>query len=330
MSYAAVECPRCGAGIPAGASGTIVCAYCSATLVETHGGFRVAEAFTDDALDEPHLPRFWLEGARYRVEGRIARGDSSDVLLARRDHRLTERVVVKLLRASAARDRLEAEASTLDALQRSSARGSAHFSRLLPQPVARGAARLGKDGSEGEAFVALYRHESGFVHDLVAVRAAYPDGVPVAAAVWMYKRVLELLVFVHESGFVHGAILPRHLLVHARDHGVRPCGFTCAARVGAPLPAKVAADANFYPDGAATATPALDLAMCARAVLWVLGGDPRQAPAGTPAEIARVTTDAAAGAGPGTAIDALAAIDGAARAALGAPRYVPFTMPGWN
>jgi hypothetical protein len=323
MGYTTLDCPRCGASIPAGASGTIVCAYCSASLVETRDGFRITDAFADETLEEPELARFWLKGARYRIQGRIARGDSSDVLLARRDHRVGERVIAKVLRASADRDRLDGEAIALEALQRSNARGRAHFSRLLPQPVARGTARFGVRGAEGEAFVSLYRYESGFVHDFGAVRAAYPNGVPVTAVIWMYKRVLELLAFVHESGFVHGAVLPRHLLVHARDHGVRLCGFTCAARIGEPLAAKVAADAAFYPDAATTATPALDLVMCARSVAWLLGGEP-------PAEIARVMKAAADGAGPPNALDALAAIDSAARAALGPPRYVPFSMPGWG
>lgn len=330
MGFVALECPRCGAPIPPGARGTVVCAYCRATLVEARDGFQLEEAFEDEPTEAPGAPRFWLHGARYRVEGRIARGDSADVLLARRDHRVGERVVAKALRASGDRDRLEAEWRTLVALSKSEARGSHHFTRLLPQPVARGEARFGSMGHAGDAFATLYRFDSGFVHDFHAVRAAYPGGVPAAAAVWMYKRILELLVFVHESGFAHGAVLPRHLLVHARDHGVRLCGFTCAGALGSALAARVAADDRFYPSRATELSAALDVVMAARAVLFVLGGDPMRAPAAAPPELRAVLESDADSAGPGTAMQALANVDRAARSAFGAPRYVPFDLPGWS
>jgi hypothetical protein len=325
MVYVALECPRCGANIPPGAGATVVCAYCSATLVQTKSGFRVTDAFADEALESPHLPRFWLKGARYRVDGRIARGESAEVLLARRDHRVGERVIAKVLRASTDRDRLESEWSTIEALLASRARGGPHFTRLMPQPVANGEARFGTKGEQGERFATLYRFESGFVHDFVAVQEAYPQGIPATAAVWMYKRILETLVFIHESGFVHGAILPRHLLVHSRDHGVRMCGFTCAGRAGEALVARVATDLAFYPDAVATLTPSLDIAMSARCVLWLLAGDLAK----TPEEITTVVSDAAAGRGAETALAVLDRLDAAALALFGPPRYVPFSMPGW-
>lgn len=307
-----------------------MCAYCRATLVESRDGFQLDEAFEDEPTEAPGAARFWLRGARYRVDGRLARGESSDVLLARRDHRVGERVIAKVLRASTDRDRLDAEWSTLVALSKSEARGNHHFTRLLPQPVTQGEARFGAHGHAGDAFTALYRFESGFVHDFNAVRNVYPRGVPATAAVWMYKRVLELLAFIHDSGFAHGAVLPRHLLVHARDHGVRLCGFSCAGRIGDVLAARVKADELFYPAGMARSTALLDIVMAARSILFVLGGDPLRAPAGTPPEVAAAVESDAAGAGASTAMDALAKVDRAARAAFGAPRYVPFDLPGWS
>lgn len=330
MAYIEQQCPRCGAPIPPSAGGVVVCAYCSASLVPTRDGFRLSDAYADEELDEPHLPRFWLGGARYRTERRIGRGESCDVLLARRDQRLTERVVVKVLRVPEDRDLLAREATVLRELSRCTARGGAHFSRLVPQPVAQGLARRGLRGGEGEVEMSIHRFESGFVHSFSDVAAAYPGGVPASAAVWIWKRTLELLAFVHESGFVHGAVLPRHLLVHARDHGVRLCGWMCAARSGEELPAVVADAAAFYPDiSAPTAAPALDLAMSARSLLWLLGGEPRSAPRSVPRTFADILEAVAGSSGPATALETLQAVDAAAHAAFGPPKYVPFAMPGW-
>jgi hypothetical protein len=328
MSFVAHHCPCCGAPLPARERGAFHCAYCSTPLVPVRDGFRISESFEEELID-PQLERFWLGGARYAIDGRIGRGEASDVFLAHRDRRLSERVIVKALRSDDA-DLLRHEWSVLRDLQSSHARGSAHFTRLLPQPVAHGDARLGVHGNEGERTMSLFRFESGFVHRFDDVRAAYPSGVDGRAVVWIWKRILELLTFVHESGWVHGAILPRHLLVHARDHGVRFCGFACAARVDAPLAALVADATDFYPERLERATAALDIAMSARSITWLLGGDPLVAPASTPAAFAALLGSCAAMNVPGSALDVLTALDTAAREAFGPPRYVPLAMPGWN
>jgi hypothetical protein len=329
MGYIELQCPRCGAPVPESTS-VIECSYCAAQLVPTRDGFRVGDAFASEDLDEPQLPRFWLGGLRHRIEGRIGRGEYSDVFLARRDARLSERVVAKVLRPPEERERLMNEWSIASKLQSSVARGSAHFTRLLPQPVACGEARLGVRGGEGEVAMALYRYESGFVHTFEDVRNAYPQGIPATAAVWLFKRILEIASFVHESGWVHGAVLPRHLLVHARDHGVRLCGWACAARHGDEINATVGDAAAFYPPSAPRAEPRLDIAMAARSLLWLLGGDPKRAPEGTPPSLGGVLESAAAESGASDAWQVLEAVDRAAAEAFGKPKFALFAMPGWD
>lgn len=313
MAYVEQECPRCAAPLPARASGAFHCTYCSTPLVPTRDGFRVAKTFGSDELTDPELPRFWIGGARYAVLGRLAQGESSEVFLARRDHRLTERVIAKVLNARDDRDRLVRGWEVLTDLQRSNARGSAHFTRLLPQPVAQDEARLGVRGDEGKRSAAVYRFEGGFVHTFLDVRAAYPKGVPPTAAVWLWKRILELLSFVHESGWVHGQLAPQHLLVHARDHGVRFCGWSGAARVGA-----------------ANATVDTDLAMSAASVLSLLGAGDGQVPTSVPEGLARLLEATAAGNGASDAWSVRALVDEAATKAFGPPKFVPFAMPGWD
>ena len=189
----------------------------------------------------------------------------------------------------------------------------------MPSPVAFGEARLGIHGTEGTRQVMVLGLASGFVHTFEGVRAAYPAGIPAGASIWLWKRVLESLAWLHGTGWVHGAVLPEHLLVHARDHGVRLVGFSCATRVGAPV--KVTAG-GLVPG--VEAQPAIDYAMSARAVQSLLA-----APVPEPLQLllSRAADDAVSFAD-GWAL--IAEVDRVAREVFGPPQYVPFQMPGWN
>lgn len=339
MGYELLRCPGCGANLPPpeAPNAIMVCAYCGAVLAGSPGA---AWAPTLRPVDErpfdPHRPRVSLGGVRYAVMGRLGVGAGSDVFLARRDTRLTELVVLKVARHPDESARLAREHDTLQALQRSEAQGHEHFSRLLPQPVAQGEL-LDAAGGGRPARASLWR--SGYLHTLTEVRGAHPQLDP-RAMVWMWKRTLEMLGFVHRAGYVHGAVLPPHLLVHPRDHGVSLVGWSSATRIDrrAPHEPPRPADAAFYPPAAlrgAILTPRTDLAMSARCMAWLLGGDaatgatPAHVPEALSALLARsVDPDA-----PGAASDAWAlkdALDAAAGRAFGPPRFVPFTMPGWR
>jgi hypothetical protein len=338
MTYAQHRCPNCGAPLPPPpSSGAVRCAYCAALLVLDASGWKPAAPLAEpEPLRDPHLWRLWIGGARYAVLGRIARGEGSDVFFARRDARVTELVVVKALRALEDADLLAREGEVLERLLASTAHGASHFARLLPQPVARGVARLGMKGDLGERPVAVFRHRSGFDATFEDVLREYPEGVAPEAAVWMWKRVLELLAWVHRAGFVHGAVLPAHLLVHPRDHGVVLVGWSRAVPWAppVPLPATTRDARAFYPDDVwdgAPATIATDLAMSARSVIAVLGGDPARAelPSRVPEPLARLLVACANTTSPADA-DPLRVkdqLDRAAREAFGPSKFVPFVMP---
>lgn len=306
------------------------CGYCRVVLAPTNGVWRPQNDDEDTSYGADSAPRLWLGGHRYALLGRLARGESSDVFLARRDEAMTARVLVKILRARGAVDRLEREEEVLESLARSTAQGAPHFTRLVPERVAFGKARLGSHGLGGERPVAIRRWRAGFVHTLEDVRNAHRDTLEPAHVVWMWKRVLESLGFVHAAGFVHGAVLPAHLLVDARDHGVVLAGFSRAVRSGARLPATTRAAKAFYPDDVWSGGPAsvrTDLAMSARAMLFVLGGDPLRAPARVPAPFARLLETTAV---TPWANDAWALVEDAANVArdvFGPPKFVPFDMP---
>lgn len=336
MSLQDISCPKCGAPLATQSRhGTIYCAFCCTALVWSKGTFQISPSYPSGDLVESWRPRFWLAGHRYRVLGRLALGGSADAFLALRDHRLTERVLAKCLRADEDRDLFTSEWAILQALQASTAAGAEHFTRLLPQPVAHGQARLGVRGSEGERTMLVYGFASGFVHTFVDARRHYSSGIPAAAAVWLWKRILEVASFIHRSGYVHGALVPRHLLIHARDHGVRFCGFGSTVRAARPLVAFPAADAEFNSAAGAAGRPvgpSHDITTSARSILWLLGGDAQAAPATTPAPLSALL-ERAAQPDAGGLRDAWAVreeLDAVARQVFGAPRFVPFPLPGWN
>lgn len=319
VTYTLVTCPQCNAPLPNLApTGVMHCEYCGVALVPTSGGVRLMQPPESD-LPEPGRTRLWAGGRRYILDGRIAKGSSSDVFLARFDHRLSEQVVLKMLRAADDLDVFRHEWEVLSSLQRATRDGTAHFSRLMPAPVAFGEARLGVHGTEGTRQVMVQGYASGFVHTLNDVRAEYASGIPSGASIWLWKRVLESLAWLHGAGWVHCAVLPEHLLVHARDHGVRLVGFSCATHVGDRV--KVAVR-DVSPG--VVAQPAIDLSMSARAVKGILE---RSVPEPLQTLLERATHDAASFAD-GWAL--IAEVDRVARECFGPPKYVPFQMPGWK
>ena len=319
VTYTLVTCPQCNAPLPTvAAQGVMHCEYCGVALVPTAGGVRLVQAPELD-LPQPGRTRLWVGGRRYILDGRLAKGSSSDVFLGRFDHRLSEQVVVKMLRAPDDLSVFRHEWEVLGALQRATRDGTAHFSRLMPSPVAFGEARLGLHGTEGTRQVMVLGLASGFVHTFDDVRAAYPAGVPAGASIWLWKRVRESLAWLHGTGQVHGAVLPAHLLVHARDHGVRLIGFSCATHVGQ----KVTVTAGGLSPGV-VAQPAIDCAMSARAVQSLLGAS---VPEPLQRLLQRASEDAVSFA---DGWDLIAEVDRVAREVFGPPQYVPFQMAGWN
>src|SRR6185369_4350270 len=102
---------------------------------------------------------------------------------------------------------LDLEWRALHELRASSAPGAAVLALRVPEPIARGAI---DGGTHAGAQAVLHRWVPGFEHTFEAVRAAFPAGVELHAAVWMWRRVLEVLGFLHASGIVHGAVTPQH------------------------------------------------------------------------------------------------------------------------
>lgn len=325
-----VDCPKCGAPLPEEAVyGSITtCPFCEATLAVEPGvvfaaAYRRAAAMLDDeARSMPNVVR--VGDVPYSIEGRLARGESCDVFVARRARRLTERVLLKILRSHADEDLLARERTVLQSLAESTTDDAPHFTRLVPSIVQVGHV-LDRDGEKRPTTV--LRFASGFVPTLARVREVFSSGVDPHAAVWMWRRALEVLDWAHRSGWAHGAILPQHLVVHPRDHGVMIVGWTCASRDGEKLPALVDERRGSYPSDVASFGN--DVTMSARAVAFVLGGDAASGavPSSVPRPIAEIVREVSSGSRRHDARSLCDAVGAAAREAFGPPAYVPFDVP---
>jgi hypothetical protein len=268
-----------------------------------------------------------VANAPFRVLGRIATGHSTDVWLAERATRLTERVVVKILRNAEDEPLLRNEQEVLHELEQSSAQGAQFFATFLPQRAA-----FGVGTGEGAAgrLTAVFREPAGFSHTLLGVQRASPGGLDPRHLVWVWRRSLELLGWVHLSGFVHGSVLPEHLLLNARDHATRLVGFSCAARVGARLVAEAAKDRALYPQPVLAGEPLsaqTDLIMLARTLLRVWGGHATQAAPAMPAPLARLLEREASGLGKLGAWQLSEEVASAAKHCFGPPKFVELRLP---
>jgi hypothetical protein len=306
----------------------VVCEYCKSEVVLDRYVVKAAEyhGALSDYLAVDDANKFEVASVPYRLRGRLAVGHSSDVWLAERATRLSERVVIKMLRNAEDRALLEHEQEVLRELERSTERGYDYFATLLPQRVALG---LGLRSGETPRLSAVFREPTGFAHTLLDVQRAFPNGCDPRHLVWIWRRVLELLSWVHRSGKVHAAVLPAHVLLNARDHAARLVGWACASPAGASLSVAATTDLDVYPElelDGAPVSPRTDLVMIARALLKIFGPRADTAPAHFPPGLATLLEREASGAGGIDASRLSEEVSTVARASFGPPKFVALNL----
>ncbi len=323
MPFITLTCPQCSAPLPRQAHWrTVTCPYCHTSVSRSEevvqaAWFRDANQRVLGALDTP-AQTVQVGPLRYGIVQPLGRGAHADVYLAQRISALPERVILKLARpdVSDSGAALARGAQALDALQHSDAAGAPYFTQRLPQTVVLGTARS-NFFSEQRALV--LRAPPGYWGSLDEVlRRYHAKGQVLDArhAVWMWRRVLEVLAFVHDSGWVHQELLPENLLVHPGDHGVQIIGWSRAARVGS--------------DPAARGRDLAQLAWTVRALLCG-GNDPTETdlPAHVPEPLAQLLRQCAevpwCGQQGARGIDQ--ALRAAALQAFGPPRFLRFDPP---
>ncbi len=313
----AVMCPQCNAPLaPHRFATSIVCSFCGTTVRLDNRPFRRLFFTMHSAPGTRRRLTRFPPGSRSAVAigpwKMIAQGDISDVYTARLARWPTELVIVKLLRDPQDAGRLDNEWQALQTLHKSSAPGADTFTRLMPQPVVHGDIPAGLFAGRRAS---IFRWASGFYHTFEAVIQAYPQGIPPRAAIWVWRRILEMLSFIHASGMAHGAVLPAHLLVQENDHGVRLVGYSLAGRLNQKLTAQS------------------DLSMSARCIAAILGGDPETAslPRTVPAQLAgivrRIALSEPASVPGQNAWAIREELGELASKVFGPPQFIPIVMP---
>ena len=275
MTFVALSCPQCSAPLPRVAIWrSVKCAACGSLVTRTEQLVRredFRQAWKRMRSEAAAMGAgIVCGGVGYRLLQELGSGEISKVHLALRLGVMPALVVMKLSSAPTAAAAFAREAEVLRELQKTGDDvAGAFFSRLLPEVVAVGAV----EDSGRHALV--MRHPNGFWGSLAALSERFPAGLDARHAVWIWRRMLDVLGFIHDHGWSHGDVRPEHALVHPEDHAVRLIGWA-SARKGADAKQKAA-----------------DLARSARVVQVLLYGGSGVKPGSLPPALSQLVTQAA-------------------------------------
>ena len=209
MAWVALNCPQCSAPLPRVALWrSVKCGSCGSLIAKTESV--VTRDSFRQALNRAHQGSAGLEGvecggARYHLMQTLGVGEISKVYFAHRIGSLPLLATVKLSSAPTAAALYAREAQVARELQALNGDGAgAYFSRLLPEVIAQGVV----EENDGKQCLVL-RHPSGYWGSLVALNEGFPPGLDPRHAVWIWRRMLEVLNFIHNQGWSHGGRAPR-------------------------------------------------------------------------------------------------------------------------
>ncbi|HLG62052.1 MAG TPA: hypothetical protein VKY19_08975 [Ktedonosporobacter sp.] len=118
------------------------------------------------------------------------------------------------------------------------------------------------------------------LYSLKEVRRVYLQGVDPRHMAWIWRRLLVALGFAHSNNVMHGAVLPTHVLIHPRLHGVILIDWSYAVLDPSTTGESICAISSDYRDwypaevfAREVPLPGLDIAMAARCMIDLLGGD---------------------------------------------------------
>lgn len=175
--------------------------------------------------------------------------------------------------------------------------------------------------------------------NLETVKRAYPAGIQPLDAAWMWRRLLWTLDDAHQKNVIHGAVLPQNVMIWPEKHGLILADWCYSSQKAGdhyqPIKAVVGRQRGWYPEEVLAKkgpTPATDLVMAARTMVYLMGGDPvtGQLPEDAPRQLkAYFLEHARVGAKPLGAIPLLVQFD-ATLEQMGAPyfprKFRPFKL----
>lgn len=317
VSVSVLQCPQCSAPLtpPSRFAREATCQFCgTVALVDPFvvATARFKEAARARASAPERDPSFRLGGVHWLPQGQLARGERSDVFLVESARWPRERAVLKVARGASNAD----SASSPDFLgewrvleQLRQAPGGGALGERLLRPISEGT--LGP-GIRADQAALLYGFAPGYLHTLLDVRRAFAEGVRPEIAVWVWRRVLELLAFLHRHHVAHGAVTPAHVMVEEGEHGARLVGYGHARTPSAE---------SEYGE---------DLRMSAGSVAFILGGSAETGlvPSRVPEALARRIEEVGSGRFLGDAWGLRESLGDLARSLFGPPSFHPIRWPG--
>jgi serine/threonine protein kinase len=312
MSFVAISCPQCSAPLPRVAIWrSVTCGFCGALVtrqesVVKRDTFRQALARAGGGSAGP-AGEIECSGVAYHLIQRLGKGELSEVYLPRSVGAQPFLATIKRSSSPAAEARFQREASILRELHASqSGQAAAYASQRLPEAVACGPITGGSGG-----FALVLRHPVGYWGSLAALNAHFPNGIDPRHAVWIWRRMLDVLHFIHAQGWAHCDVRPEHALVHPEDHGIRLIAWGNAVK------------------GADLKTRAVDLQRSARVALVLVNGNSTSIPHHVPEPLARILNNSSQDPGfceklGARGLDAM--LLEAAREAFGPPAFIPLVI----
>jgi hypothetical protein len=238
-----------------------------------------------DPSDGPGTVTIRTRRRTYTVGAPFAMGMIANLYTATvSDGRRSIDAVLKVAREPADNDLLANEASALRQLTIPTAGRPipAYIPRLLESFAFRDA--VGQE-HQANAFPLVDTERGPLPADqffsLKEIRDVYTDGVDAKQMAWMWRRLLLALSHAHERAVIHGAVLPTHVLIHPEAHGLLLIDWCAGVQqpglTGGYIPVIDAEYAAWYQSSVLAKvppTPAVDLEMSLRCMVFLLGGDP--------------------------------------------------------
>lgn len=179
--------------------------------------------------------------------------------------------IVKIPRSAEDNDLVRAESELLKDIW---ARDKDHAVKVLPELK-----RTVKIGfPDGERICNIFphftTHHPGRGYTLQEVIQKYPDGLDLATAAWMWRRLLLSLTIIHHNGYVHGNIIPENFIIYPETHYGMIVGFTGSVKIGEKAVIIAESCRDLYPPEIFNKKPldqSTDIYMAAK-VMWKLLG----------------------------------------------------------
>jgi serine/threonine protein kinase len=206
----------------------------------------------------------------YVLGRRIAVGDVADIYVATKSSD-DKRYVVKVSRVAGGDRLLGREKESLTALIKEARKTP--YDSYFPLFCTSFSFRDKIAKLEKRANVLLFQDGK---YSLEEVHKHIPDleGRHIA---WIFKRCLTALGFAHRCDLIHGSVTPTHVLIDPHNHGVQLIGWGQSVASGSAIRDISIKYKRFYPGevfNKKRATPAFDIYMLAKTMMWIAGGDP--------------------------------------------------------